>query len=103
MLFGLPWYAIVAIVSIAGGLFYAFKEKEIEMESKRMTNVRELNELHKVVHDLKSRIETLESNLKTMSKNSSKQNYNPLSEIEIEDEVEGQNSDNMSERNKNRT
>ncbi|WP_103664179.1 hypothetical protein [Gracilimonas amylolytica] len=103
MLFGLPWYAIVAIVSIAGGLFYAFKEKEIEMESKRMTNVRELNELRKVVHNLKSRIETLESDLKTRSKNTSNHSSNPLGEIEIDDEVEGQNSDNSTNKSRNRS
>lgn len=94
MLFGIPWYALIPMIAIVGGLIYAFKEKELEMESKRMTNVRELNELRKVVHNLKSRIETLESDLKKQSKNSSNQTSNPLGDIEIDDEVEDQNHDN---------
>jgi len=91
------------MIAIIGGLIYAYKEKELDMESKRMTNVRELNELRKVVHNLKSRIETLESDLKTRSKDSSNKTSNPLGDIEIDDEVEGQNSDNASLRNKNRS
>lgn len=94
MLFGIPWYALIPMIAIVGGLIYAFKEKELEMESKRMTNVRELNELRKVVHNLKSRIETLESDLKKQGKNSSHQTSNPLGDIEIDDEVEDQNHDN---------
>ncbi|MFP8489957.1 hypothetical protein ACKGJO_12785 [Gracilimonas sp. Q87] len=94
MLFGLPWFAIVAIVAIAGGLLYAFKEKEMEMESKRMTSVRDLNELRKVVHNLKSRIDTLESDLQKQSKNSANKTSGSLGDIEIDDEVEDQNPDN---------
>jgi uncharacterized protein YlxW (UPF0749 family) len=103
MLFGLPWYAIIAIVSIVVVFFYAYKEKEIDMESKRMTNVRELNELRKVVHNLKSRIETLESDLKKRGKNTTNQTSNPLGDIEIDDEVEGQNSDNATTSSRTRS
>jgi uncharacterized protein YlxW (UPF0749 family) len=103
MLFGIPWFALIPMIAIVGGLIYAFKEKELEMESKRMTNVRELNELRKVVHNLKSRIETLESDLKKQSKNSSHQTSNPLGDIEIDDEVEDQNSDNAAKRSRNRS
>lgn len=103
MLFGIPWYALIPMIAIVGGLVYAFKEKELEMESKRMTNVRELNELRKVVHNLKSRVDLLESDLKKQSKNTTNQTSNPLGDIEIDDEVEGQNSDNKSSRNKTRS
>lgn len=94
MLFGLPWFAIVAIVAIGGGLLYAYKEKEMELESKRVSNMREVNELRKVVHNLKSRVETLESNLKNQGSNPSDTTSGSLGEIEIDDEVEDQNSDN---------
>jgi len=91
------------MIAIIGGLIYAYKEKELDMESKRMTNVRELNELRKVVHNLKSRIETLESDLKKQGKKTTNQTSNPLGDIEIDDEVKGQNSDNASTRSKTRS
>ncbi|MDZ7808529.1 MAG: hypothetical protein U5K71_15660 [Gracilimonas sp.] len=94
MLFGLPWFAIVAIVAIGGGLLYAYKEKEMEMESKRVTNMRELSELRKMVHDLESRVETLESDLKNQSRGSVNTTSGSLGDIEIDDEVEDQNPDN---------
>jgi len=103
MLFGLPWFALIPMIAIIGGLIYAYKEKELDMESKRMTNVRELNELRKVVHNLKSRIETLESDLKKQGKKTTNQTSNPLGDIEIDDEVKGQNSDNASTRSKTRS
>jgi hypothetical protein len=94
MLFGIPWYALIPMIAIVGGLVYAYKEKELEMESKRVTNVSELNELRKVVHNLKSRIDILESDLKKQSKQSSYKASNSLGDIEIDDEVKDQNSDN---------
>lgn len=61
MLFGLPWYAIVAIVAIGGGLLYAYKEQELLAEEKRYTSSKESQELRKLILNLKSRIEHLET------------------------------------------
>ena len=85
MLFGLPWFAIVAIVAVGGGLIYAYKEKELEMEEKRMGSARELKELRQTVLNLKSRVENLEAIAAEVKSN-------PLGEIEIEDEF-GTNTD----------
>lgn len=94
MFFGLPWFAIVAIVSIAGGLIYAYKEKELEIEEKRMGSARELNEMRKVIHNLKSRVENLEAIAASEKSASSRNRENPLGDIEIDDEVDDQNYDN---------
>lgn len=102
MLFGLPWYAVIALASVIGGLLYAYKEKELEMEEKRMGSSRELNEIRKVVHNLKSRIENLEAIVTEEQRKTSGESSSSLSDIEIEDEVEGQNSDNISMKKKNR-
>lgn len=93
MLFGLPWFAIVAIVAIVGGLFYAYKEEELKAEQNRMGSARELNELRKIVHNLKSRVENLEAIATEEGSTFSKEEANPLGEIEIDDEVESGNSD----------
>ncbi len=95
MLFGLPWPAIVAIVAIVGGLMYAYKEQELKMEEKRLGTSREMNEMRKIVHNLKSRIENLEAIAAEEKRQSSQKEANPLGDIEIEDEVEDQNSDNV--------
>ncbi|MBD3617086.1 MAG: hypothetical protein HUJ22_11000 [Gracilimonas sp.] len=102
MFFGLPWFAIVAIVAIAGGLIYAYKEEELKMEGKRLANSREMHEMRQVVHNLKSRVENLEAIVTEDSRESSKKDANPLGEIEIEDEVKEQNSDTVSQKSKSR-
>ena len=50
-MFGLPWFAVIPIVAIVGGLIYAYKEKELEMEieEKRMMGAREANELRAMI------------------------------------------------------
>lgn len=102
MLFGLPWYALIPMIAIIGGLVYAYKEKELEMEEKRMGSSRELNEMRKIVHNLKSRVENLEAIVIEERGKASGEASNPLSDIEIEDEVEAQNSDNIGSKKKNR-
>lgn len=92
MLFGLPWFAIVAIISVAGGLFYAYKEKEMEMEGKRMGSARELNELRQIVHNLKSRVENLEAIASEEKPFRSQENSDPLGDIEIDEEDESSDS-----------
>mgnify|MGYP001270387349 CR=1 FL=1 len=32
MLFGLPWFAVIAIVAIGGGMIFSYKEKELSLE-----------------------------------------------------------------------
>lgn len=102
MFFGLPWFAIVAIVAIVGGLLYDYKEKELKSEEKRMSNIREFRELQQVVHNLKSRVDSLENELKNQPRKPSSRSANPLGEIEIDDEVEEQNYDNSGRRKRNR-
>ena len=102
MLFGLPWFAIVAIVAVGGGLIYAYKEKELEMEEKRIGSSRELNEMRKLVHNLKSRVENLEAIVTEEKVRPSTEEADTLGDIEIEDEVEGQNTDNNSSKRKTR-
>ncbi len=102
MLFGLPWYALIPMIAIIGGLVYAYKEKELEMEEKRMGSSRELNEMRKIIHNLKSRVENLEAIVTEEEKKSSAKSASSLSDIEIDDEVEGQNSDNSSSKRKTR-
>ena len=31
MLFGLPWFAVIAIVAIGGGMIFSYKEKSPEL------------------------------------------------------------------------
>ena len=100
MLFGIPWYAIIPIVAILGGLLYAYKERELEMEEKIQVKAREVRELEKVVHNLKSRVEALEAD-RTKKSRSASTGSRP--EIEINDELEDQNSDNDSQSQRNRT
>ncbi|HET8865391.1 MAG TPA: hypothetical protein VFM80_06795 [Gracilimonas sp.] len=102
MFFGLPWFAIVAIVAIAGGLIYAYKEEELKMEGKRLASSREIHDLRQIVHNLKSRVETLEAIATEEKRSPSRKQANPLGDIEIDDEVNEQNSDNSGGRTRNR-
>jgi len=61
MLFGLPWYAIIAIVAIAGGMIVGLREKEMKLEEKRLTSTKESQELRKMIFNLKARVEHLET------------------------------------------
>ena len=60
-MFGLPWFAVIPIVAIVGGLIYAYKEKELEIEKKRMMGAREANELRAMIRELQSRVQNLET------------------------------------------
>ena len=76
MIFGLPWFAVVAIVGILiplGGMFYSFKEKELKMEEKRYANSKESQELRKMIFSLKARIEAAKPSI-------------TIDDIEIKDE-----------------
>lgn len=39
MLFGFPWFAVIAIVAIGGGMIFSHKEKELALEEKNLFNV----------------------------------------------------------------
>ncbi|MEX0720590.1 MAG: hypothetical protein WD059_07975 [Balneolaceae bacterium] len=100
MLFGIPWFAIIPIVAIVGGLLFAYKEQELKFEEKRLTSSREVNELRKIIHNLKSRIENLEAKVAAGNTDQKNSEADPLSSIEIDDEVEAQNNDNAGSKRK---
>jgi len=89
MIFGIPWFGIIPIVAIVGGLFYAYKEKELALEEKRLTSAKESHELRKMILNLKSRIENLEAI--ATDTNSAKGEIS-LDEIEIKNDLEDNNS-----------
>ena len=61
MLFGLPWFAVIAIVAVGGGMIFSYKEKELALEEKNLFNVREAYELRGDIERLQRRIEHLEN------------------------------------------
>ena len=61
MLFGLPWFAVIAIVAIGVGMIFSYKEKELVLEEKNLFNVREAYELRGDIGRLQRRIEHLEN------------------------------------------
>ncbi|MFV1885202.1 MAG: hypothetical protein ACMZ7B_11995 [Balneola sp.] len=84
MIFGLPWFAIIPIVAIIGGLVYAYKEKEMELEAKRLTSTKEAQELRKMIFNLKARVENLESIVTDID---SEKGEISLDEIEIKNDL----------------
>ena len=60
MLFGLPWFAVIAIVAIGGGMIFSYKEKELDLEEKRLFSAREANDVRRHIEHLQHRIEQLE-------------------------------------------
>ena len=88
MIFGLPWFAVVAIVSIVvavgGGIWSDIRSKELKLEEKRLTSSKESHELRKMIFNLKSRIEQLEHIVNEMEQH--KRDIS-LDEIEIKGDV----------------
>lgn len=95
MLFGIPWFGIIPIVAIIGGLFYAYKEKELALEEKRLTSAKESHELRKMILNLKSRIENLES---IATEERSAKSEIALDEIEIKNDLDEDERGNRSTR-----
>ncbi len=89
MIFGLPWFAIIPIIAIIGGLVYAYKEKELSLEEKRLTSAKESHELRKMIFNLKSRIENLEAIAAEKTTNTGEIS---LDEIEIKNDLEDSES-----------
>jgi signal transduction histidine kinase len=88
MIFGLPWFAVVAIVSIVvavgGGIWSDIRSKELKLEEKRLTSSKESHELRKMIFNLKSRIEHLERIVNEMEQPKSDIS---LDEIEIKSDI----------------
>ncbi|MEO1023239.1 MAG: hypothetical protein AAFW89_11915 [Bacteroidota bacterium] len=61
MLFGLPWYAVVGLVAVVGSMILAFQQQKLELREKNSQNNQEIDELRKMVHTMKNRIENLEA------------------------------------------
>lgn len=84
MLFGLPWWALIPLLAIGGGLFIEYRKQELKAEEKRMASSKEINELRKIIQNHKSRIENLEAKASSTKAESAKNV--PLDDIEIKDE-----------------
>lgn len=91
MLFGLPWFAIIPIVAVIGGLVYAYKEKELQLEEKRLTSTKEAQELRKMIFNLKARVENLES---IVAETDSEKGEISLDEIEIKNDLQDDENSN---------
>lgn len=87
MIFGLPWFAYVAILVPLGGMYYAYKEKELKVEEKRYGNAKEFHELRKLIVNLKGRVENLEAIISD-TKSTAKEPEIPLDDIEIRNDLE---------------
>lgn len=61
MIFGLPWFAIIPLVAIIGGLIYSYKEQQLKYAAKAKHSADDLKELHEVIKKLTRRIENLET------------------------------------------
>ena len=88
MLFGLPWWAVVAIVAIVGGIYSGLREKEMKLEEKRMTSSKESQELRKMIFNLKSRVEHLEEIVTDMEEGKGEIS---LDDIEIKNDLDDDN------------
>ncbi|MBR9916117.1 hypothetical protein GYB29_00125 [bacterium] len=91
MLFGLPWWALIPIIAVAGGLFIEYRKQELKAEEKRMASSKEIHELRKIIQNLKARIEKLEGSVSS-SGSDAKKNV-PLDDIEIKDEYYSDGND----------
>ncbi|MBO6793497.1 MAG: hypothetical protein JJ895_06275 [Balneolaceae bacterium] len=88
MLFGLPWWAIIAIVAIVGGMYTSIREKEMKLEEKRLTSSKEAQELRKMIFNLKSRVEHLETIVTELEE---QQREITLDDIEIKNDLDDDN------------
>ena len=91
MLFGLPWFAIIPIVAIIGGIYAGIREKEMKLEEKRLTSSKESHELRKMILNLKSRVENLEA-IATQAEE--ERGEISLDDIEIKNDLENNDTPN---------
>ncbi len=85
MLFGLPWFAWIAIVAIVGGMYTGYKTEKLKMQSSITAKNEELDDLRKMVGSLKSRIENLEA---IAAQSPDEIRGSGIGKIEIEDEID---------------
>lgn len=92
MLFGLPWYALIPLVAIIGGLITEHQKNKMKMMKLRTESNQEAEELRKIIYNLKGRVENLEA----IASQSPEEIKNPVSygEIEIKDEYDIQAEEN---------
>lgn len=84
-MFGLPWFAVIAIVAIVGGIYGGLREKEMRLEEKRLTSSKESQELRKMIFNLKSRVEHLEEIVTDMEESKGEIS---LDDIEIKNDLD---------------
>ena len=87
-MFGLPWFAVIAIVAIVGGIYGGLREKEMRLEEKRLTSSKESQELRKMIFNLKSRVEHLEAIITDMEESKGEIS---LDDIEIKNDLDDRN------------
>ncbi len=87
-MFGLPWFAVIAIVAIVGGIWGGLREKEMRLEEKRLTSSKESQELRKMIFNLKSRVEHLEAIVADLEQ---PQGEISLDDIEIKNDLDDNN------------
>ena len=92
MLFGLPWWALIPLLAIGGGLFLEYRKQELKAEEKRMTSSTEINELRRIIQSLKTRIEKVEEKMNYSTEKATKKDV-PLDDIEIKDEYYSDGND----------
>ena len=83
MFFGLPWWAIIPIVAIVGGMILEYRKNEMKHEEKMRAGSQEIQELRKILHNLKSRIEHLEA---IVTEEREMKKDVPLDDIEVKDD-----------------
>lgn len=97
MLFGLPWWALIPIIAVAGGLFIEYRKQELKAEEKRMASSKEIHELRRIIQGLKARIEKVEGMVNSSDRARSKKEV-PLDDIEIRDDYYSDEEDESKQR-----
>ncbi len=97
MIFGLPWWAIIPIVAIVGGMILRYREQELKYELKARTSSQEVQELRKMIHNLKGRIENLEA---IATEEATTKKDAQMGDIEIKDDYYPSEEGNTEKKNK---
>ncbi|MEP1151089.1 MAG: hypothetical protein ABJH08_05110 [Balneola sp.] len=97
MLFGLPWWALIPLLAIGGGLFLEYRKQELKAEEKRMASSTEINELRRIIQNLKTRIEKIEGKVNSSAEKATKKEV-PLDDIEIRDDYYSDEEDESTKR-----
>ena len=99
MLFGIPWYGIVGIISVVvpvvGGMIYAYKIEQMKMQNQVTEKSTELEELRKMFSHLKARLENLEAIAASSPEDLA--NNEDIGSIEIVDGYDNASNENQKE------